>query len=203
MNHQYEPIADGLATQGYAVFDDFLTPSAVDNILGLESVWLNLNNFKKAGIGKNKSLQINESIRGDYIQWVDKSSAAPSLTLYLEKLQQLAGYLNQGLYLSIKDHEVHLTVYPEGAFYKRHLDQFKNGDHRLLSVICYLNKQWTDADGGQLRLYTKNGSVDVLPVAGRLVCFRSDQLEHEVLPSTRSRLSLTGWMLDQYKDVMM
>ncbi|MDQ2656958.1 MAG: 2OG-Fe(II) oxygenase, partial [Bacteroidota bacterium] len=43
--------------------------------------------------------------------------------------------------------------------------------------------------------------LDILPVLGRMVCFRSDQLEHEVLPATRPRLSLTGWLLDQYADL--
>jgi len=42
---------------------------------------------------------------------------------------------------------------------------------------------------------------NVLPVAGRLVCFRSDIIEHEVLPSKKERLSITGWMLDQEADL--
>jgi SM-20-related protein len=36
-----------------------------------------------------------------------------------------------------------------------------------------------------------------VPEAGRLVCFRSDLIEHEVLPATRERYSLTGWALDR------
>jgi SM-20-related protein len=110
-------------------------------------------------------------------------------------------FINRSLFLSLKDVELHTTVYPAGAYYKRHLDQFKAGDHRKLSVICYLNKDWTDALGGQLRLYIKGGIIDVLPLAGRLVCFRSDNIEHEVLPSRKERLSVTGWMLDQEADL--
>jgi SM-20-related protein len=63
-------------------------------------------------------------------------------------------------------------------------------------VICYLNENWTEDDGGQLRVYFPDQSKDFFPIAGRLVCFRSDLLEHEVLPATRERLSLTGWILD-------
>ncbi|MEJ0030112.1 MAG: 2OG-Fe(II) oxygenase [Bacteroidota bacterium] len=106
-------------------------------------------------------------------------------------------FINRSLFLSLKDIELHTTVYPAGAYYKRHLDQFKPGDHRKLSVICYLNEGWTDDLGGQLRMYLKSGIKDVLPLAGRLVCFRSDMIEHEVLPSKKERLSITGWMLDQ------
>ena len=110
-------------------------------------------------------------------------------------------HINRSLYLSLKDYEIHMTVYPVGSFYRRHLDQFKKDDHRKLSVICYLNEGWEEEHGGQLRIYRTNGPLDILPVAGRLVCFRSDQLEHEVLPATRERLSVTGWILDQYADV--
>jgi SM-20-related protein len=103
--------------------------------------------------------------------------------------------------LSLKDVEVHMTVYPAGSFYKRHLDQFKQDDHRKLSVICYLNNDWKEEHGGQLRMYLNDRSIDVLPTAGRLVIFRSDQIEHEVLPATRPRLSITGWVLDQLVDL--
>jgi SM-20-related protein len=109
--------------------------------------------------------------------------------------------LNQALYLSLKDYEVHMTVYPAGSYYKRHLDQFKHDDHRKLSVICYLNNNWEESNGGQLRMFLPDNSKDFLPLAGRLVCFRSDQIEHEVRASNRERLSLTGWILDQYADL--
>lgn len=104
------------------------------------------------------------------------------------------------MFLSLKDFEIHMTVYPVGAFYKRHLDQFKKEGHRKISVICYLNEEWKEEHGGQLRMYVPEGSLDVLPVSGRLVCFRSDLLEHEVLSATRQRMSLTGWMLDVSAD---
>jgi SM-20-related protein len=107
-------------------------------------------------------------------------------------------FLNESLFLSLKDYEVHMTVYPAGSFYKRHLDQFNRDDHRKLSVICYLNENWNDQEGGQLRMFVKGKEIDFLPVAGRLICFRSDQIEHEVLPASRPRLSITGWILDQH-----
>lgn len=198
MDSVFNAIADGLAEEGYAVVDQFLTTSEVDAILNLEAFKNGLAQFKKAGIGKSQQHQINESIRGDYIQWLDKTSAPASVNVYLDRLNSLITFLNRSLYLSLKDYEVHMTIYPSGSFYKRHLDQFKKDDHRKLSVICYLNHDWKEEHGGQLRIYLPEGSKDFLPVAGRLICFRSDQLEHEVLLANRERLSLTGWMLDQY-----
>lgn len=199
MNSTFEKIADDIAEQGYAVADHFLNPEEVDAILSIKEFREGLNHFKKAGIGKNQGHQINEAIRGDYIHWIDNSTAPAAISSYLVKVQQLILHINQSLFLSLKDYEVHMTVYPPGAFYKRHLDQFSRDDHRKLSIICYLNKDWNDEDGGQLRMWLAGRNVDVLPAAGRLVCFRSDLIEHEVLPATRPRLSITGWMLDHLR----
>ena len=197
----FDTIADELAERGFAVADQFLSQTEVRTILSLDEFKNNADGFRRAGIGKQQHHQINETIRGDYIQWVDKRSSPLGLSIYLGRIEGLMQYINQTLFLSLKDYEIHMTVYPAGAYYKRHLDQFKRDDHRKLSVICYLNEDWKEEHGGQLRIYLPDGPLDILPIAGRIVCFRSDQLEHEVLPATRARLSLTGWMLDQYADL--
>lgn len=200
MNPVFESITDGLAEHGYAVEDQFLSQPEVDAILHAGGFQTSTD-FKKAGIGNKQSLQIQEAIRGDYIKWLDKTDAPEAVQVYLKRLQELVQYLNQALFLSLKDFEVHMTVYPEGSYYKRHLDQFKKDDHRKLSVILYLNQDWKEEHGGQLRMYLSDRTKDFLPVAGRLVIFRSDEIEHEVLPATRDRLSITGWILDRLADL--
>jgi SM-20-related protein len=190
----YETIADSLAEKGYACIDNFLSIQDVQSILLSDEFKNGLLHFKKAAIGREK--QINESIRGDYIQWIDRLTVSPEINKFLQKIQELMEFLNRSLFLSLKDYEVHTTIYPAGSFYQRHLDQFKASGHRKLSVICYLNKEWKEEQGGQLRIYLPEGYNDIYPIAGRLVCFRSDQIEHEVIPATRDRFSLTGWMLD-------
>jgi SM-20-related protein len=197
----FDSIADGLADHGFAIADQFLSQSEVNAILALPEFKSAEENFKKAGIGKQQDLQINEAVRGDYIYWLDKNTAPDAAKIYLNRLNDLITFLNQALYLSMKDYEVHMTIYPVGSFYKRHLDQFKKDDHRKLSVICYLNRDWKPEHGGQLKMYLDGEEKEILPIAGRLVCFRSDQIEHEVLPATRERLSLTGWVLDQMADL--
>ena len=196
-NH-FSTIADGLAEQGFVVINHFLSSQEVEDILKLE-VFQN-GSFQKAGIGKGHK-QVNESIRGDSILWMDKDLAPSPVQLYLNRLQALRTYLNQTLYLSLKDFEVHLASYPPGSFYKRHLDQFKSDDHRKITVITYLNQNWKEEEGGQLRMYLGKETLDILPTSGKLVCFRSDQIEHEVLPAIRERLSITGWMLDQFSNL--
>lgn len=197
MKIHFESIADGLADNGFGVVDQFLSQQEVNNILLVDEFKRSGAGFKKAGIGKINASLINEAIRGDHIHWLEKDTAPQSVKIFLDKMESLTKFINEALFLSLKDFEVHYTVYPAGSYYKRHLDQFKNDDHRKLSVICYLNNNWKEEHGGQLRLYLQEQSLDILPIAGRLVCFRSDQIEHEVLPATRERLSITGWLLDQ------
>ncbi len=193
---QFDRITDGLANDGISVIDDFLSNEEVRDILQTDAFKSGLLRFKKAGIGKSQAKQINESIRGDYIQWIDPANVVPPIHLYLNRLSKLISFLNQSLFLSLKGLEMHMTIYPTGSFYNRHLDQFKKDDHRKLSIICYLNENWKEDEGGQLRVYFTEQHKDYFPTAGKLVCFRSDLLEHEVLPATRQRLSLTGWLLD-------
>jgi SM-20-related protein len=195
----YKIISDELAEQGYGIVDDFLTAGEVESILRLNEFNKGIVLFKRAGIGTEK--QIETAIRGDYIRWIDPQTAPEELKIYLRKLSGLISFVNQSLFLSLKDYEIHQTIYPVGSFYKRHIDQFRTGDHRRLSVICYLNRDWKEEQGGQLRLHLPEGPCDIFPTAGRLVCFRSDQLEHEVVPASRDRLSLTGWILDQYAEL--
>ncbi|HEY5930165.1 MAG TPA: 2OG-Fe(II) oxygenase, partial [Burkholderiales bacterium] len=61
----------------------------------------------------------------------------------------------------------------------------------------YLNQDWRDADGGELRLYLEREPltrhVDIRPDGGTLVLFLSEKFPHEVLPAKRERHSLTGW----------
>jgi len=194
----FEIIADGLADKGYALVDGFLSETEVADILTIGL--FQEEHLKKAGIGKENK-QINAGIRGDFIQWIDKATAPAPIKKYTDTLDELRLFLNQSLYLSLKDYEVHLAMYPAGSFYKRHLDQFKSDDHRKLSVILYLNQNWGESHGGHLRMYLENEVQDFLPIAGRLICFRSDMIEHEVLPATRERKSITGWMLDQLADL--
>ena len=107
--------------------------------------------------------------------------------------------MNQHFYMGLASLETHLAIYPVGAVYQKHLDQFNAGqaqqlNTRKLSSILYLNQEWQDSDGGELRLYVNEDEwLDILPAGGRLVLFLSAQFWHEVLPAKRERLSLTGW----------
>src|SRR5690606_23077857 len=101
--------------------------------------------------------------------------------------------------LGLKSFEAHLAKYPPGSFYKRHIDQFQQVSYRIISCILYLNADWREGDGGELRIFLPDGKrgekqIDIVPKAGTLVCFKSDEIPHEVLPTHKERYSFTGWM---------
>lgn len=201
-----EAIADGLAEKGYIVIPDFLDQQLMEEILNVFNVHKENGRFKAAGIGAQSEYHLDKQIRGDYIKWIEPATALPPTKAFLEKIEQVRAILNRMLYLGIKDYEAHFAIYPPGAFYKRHLDQFKSNGHRKISFVSYLNFDWMPEDGGQLRIYLPGGEegetfFDIAPEAGKLVLFRSDVIEHEVLLSNTHRYSITGWMLDLPKEL--
>lgn len=63
------------------------------------------------------------------------------------------------------------------AFYRRHLDRFRDDDRRAVSAVFYLNENWQPGDGGELRMFLADEVVrDVQPTAGTLVVFLSGDI---------------------------
>lgn len=186
-------IVDDLATRGWSQQTLFL-PEALSRALAGECRRrYSEGELNPAGVGRGASQEVREAIRGDQIQWLDPGESAPC-DRYLETMDSLRQAINQGLYLGLEDFECHFAFYPPGAFYKRHLDRFRDDDRRTVSAVLYLNEGWQPEDGGQLRMFLHDGVVhDVQPQAGTLVVFLSGDVPHEVLPARRERLSLTGW----------
>lgn len=146
-----------------------------------------------AAVGRGPGQEVREGIRGDHIQWVEPGDCAPC-DRYLELMDSLREALNRSLFLGLEEFECHFALYPPGAFYKRHLDRFRDDDARMVSAVLYLNTEWAPGHGGELRMYLKGDvAYDVAPTGGCLVVFLSGDMPHEVLPAARDRLSLTGW----------
>ncbi|MFT4755554.1 MAG: SM-20-related protein [Vicingaceae bacterium] len=198
-----DAVADSLALNSYAILDNFLSDEEALNCLDVLKDNKEKGKFKKAGIGTSNQFQINQNIRGDEIKWLDESNLSPANQIYITQIQAMMDFFNRSLFLSLKDFECHFAHYPAGSFYKRHLDLLKLSDHRVLSFVFYLNQNWKREDGGELQLYLKENDIEktvvVDPLLGRVVIFRSELLEHEVILANKSRYSITGWMLSQYK----
>jgi len=105
-------------------------------------------------------------------------------------------YINRRLFLGLFSFESHFSHYAAGDFYKRHYDAFKGQANRVLSMVVYLNSDWTQEDGGELVLYTDSRDVEgitVTPSFGTVVVFLSEDFPHEVLTTHRDRYSIAGW----------
>ena len=210
--HNLQQQLDQITDRGYCVMDNFLSPSVIDTlaseILVLEgSALLNAANTGRA------QTTVNTKLRGDLIYWLNEAEASPAQQTYFDEMERLRYGLNRHLYLGLDLLESHLALYPIGAGYQKHLDRFKANDNsqlpqRQISCILYLNKDWLEEDGGYLRLYLNAddatdgivataSSLDIAPIAGRLVMFLSDTFYHEVMPANRARMSLTGWFLNR------
>jgi|MDSY01.1.fsa_nt_gb hypothetical protein len=90
---------------------------------------------------------------------------------------------------------------------------------RQLTAIYYLNSGWTPVAGGQLRLFLDHPASacgtaksdqsrllrekthwDVEPLLDRLIIFRADRVDHEVLPVHQERFAITTWLYGQSSD---
>ena len=194
MISKIEKILNDLEQQGYSIQEDFFTSNLTNKLKETLSSLSEQDLLKQAGIGRKKDFHIEQSIRSDVISWFDEKTLSPSQEEFLKVTEQLQSAINERFYLGLFEFEVHFALYAPNAFYKRHLDQHKNQDTRVVTLISYLNENWEDDDGGELKIYLKNNkSLSVQPKAGTLVCFMSAEFEHEVLPAKRERASLTGW----------
>jgi len=198
-NPQFEQIILDLQQQNYSVVESFFSLEEVACLRNSLMEQYEANFFKKAAIGNKTNENIVKSIRGDDILWINESQANEAEALFFEKVNALIQYLNRTCFLGILEKEFHYAIYPQGTFYKRHLDTFQNDDRRKLSMVCYLNTEtWKPEYGGELVLYLNRQGQEVskviYPFPGRLVIFESQILEHEVLPVNTKRLSITGWL---------
>ncbi|MBU6960093.1 2OG-Fe(II) oxygenase [Pseudomonas sp. CVAP len=186
-------IVDDLATHGWSQQNIFL-PQALTLELAAECRKRAAEGeLAPAAVGRGPFSEIREGIRGDHIQWLElgQDEACDS---YLGLMDSLREAMNRGLFLGLEDFESHFALYPPGAFYRKHVDRFRDDDRRMVSAVIYLNDAWLPEHGGQLRMYLEEGREhDVVPTGGCLVVFLSGEVPHEVLPATRERLSLTGW----------
>jgi SM-20-related protein len=191
----YELLIEGIIEQGYGVADAFVSPNELAALRKLLLQHYADGHFKQAGIGKGDSHQHQTGIRGDSILWLEQDSEAISELGYMQHINDFISYLNHSCFTGLNSFELHYAHYPTGTFYKKHTDRFTNDQSRAYSLIMYLNEDWKEDDGGELLLYLDNGQEHkILPLGGRVVCFPSHVIPHEVLPAKKLRLSLTGWL---------
>lgn len=195
-NPLFESIIEDLINLQYSVVDGFFSEVEVQALRTNLLAKYEEDRFKKSAIGNRTNEEIDKTIRGDFILWIDESKTDIVEQLFFRKINELVQYLNRTCFLGILQKEFHYAIYPTGTFYKRHLDTFQNDDRRKLSIVCYLNEaNWPIENGGELTLYLDDKELNLLPIPGRIVIFESQLIEHEVkVVKTSERLSITGWL---------
>jgi SM-20-related protein len=186
-------IVEAIAERDYAVEPRFFDSPLLGALRAQCDSLHAAGRFRPAGVGR--AAQRLPAARSDEIAWLETERSGPAVAAVLRRFDALRRLFNRTLYLGLQEFECHLAHYPPGACYRRHRDQLRGQSSRRLSCVLYLNDCWRPEDGGALRLYLDESGdfLEVLPADGTLVCFLSERFEHEVLPATRSRWTLTGW----------
>lgn len=201
MKDLLDHISSEIYQKSYVIIDDFVDEEFRSALLAEQNELVKQGKFRHAAVGKGGQKQVRTEIRSDEVFWMDADDLTPLQKSYWEKIEEIKKALNQRCFLGLRSFEGHFAKYPIGSFYKRHLDQFHAVPNRVVTVILYLNESWTTEDQGALRMYfpLEDGSElseDVLPLGGRLVVFLSGEIPHEVLPTKKERISITGWLKD-------
>lgn len=199
----FESISNDIVDKGYSI-RPYALPENLTSLLLQQIADMPSTQFKRAGIGRAKDHNINNFVRTDEICWITSNNDAGSA--WINWAEALQAYLNRRLFLGLFSFESHFAHYAKGDFYKKHKDAFKGEGNRVLSIVVYLNQNWSVADGGELVIYdnksssasvtgylNSNNKTKVTPTFGTIVVFLSEEFPHEVLPAKRDRYSIAGW----------
>ena len=194
MQEQFDQLINTFIDNNVGITDKFLTKELCSSLQQNIASLLQEDKMKFAGIGNDKFVNATQQMRGDKIFWLDKKNDNKYELAFLQLIENFIEHLNETCYTGINDYEFHYAVYEPGTVYKKHKDQFKTDNNRKFSLICYLNDDWVEADGGQLVIYQDGVPQSIVPNAQKAVFFKSDQMEHEVTLAHKSRMSITGWL---------
>ena len=186
-------VYQALREHGFAVVQDLFPPALVEALADEARALVRDGALRPAAVGPSGGEQHLPALRGDAIRWLEPRGDDGVVDRFLAACDELRLQCNRALLLGMETMEAHFAHYPPGAVYARHRDRFQADDSRVLSLSCYLNRDWRPDHGGALRLHLAGGARDILPVLGTSVLFLSEDVEHEVLCATRARLSIAGW----------
>ncbi len=186
-------VCDDLIAQGWSAIPHFF-PGHLITALHTELMeHAEHNRLQAAHIGKGEQRTLRSDIRGDETRWLNGES--PAQQDFLAQMELLRQALNSQLFLGLNDLEAHFALYPSGTGYSQHIDSFQNNNLRRITIVAYLNEHWLPEEGGELLLFNDDNEIyqRILPEAGTLVCFISEEIPHAVAITQRPRASIAGW----------
>lgn len=158
----------------YAVLDDVLPhdvlEAALDEWPGPDEIdW---TRYDDANERKNVSTDVRQL--GPHLRGVLEELNSRTFVDFLEELTGITGLVADPSYAAAGISDV-----PDGGFLNPHSDFLLHGRTHLdrrINVLLYLNRDWTDANGGQFELWDakKRQCVErILPVFNRMVIFNT------------------------------
>jgi SM-20-related protein len=190
----FNTLIDSFIDNKVGITENFLSEPLASHLKDNLSALFSQNRLLSAGTGNDTVVVHDKLYRSDMIYWLDRKHNDAHENEFFDLMDRFVLYLNSTCYTGITGYEFHYALYPTGSFYKKHLDQFRSNPSRQYSMIMYLNAEWAEGDGGELCIHHDNHTQNITPVNGKSVFFKSSELEHEVLPTHKPRLSITGWL---------
>lgn len=194
MEKTFDTLIESYLKNGIGIANNFLNKELSGHLKANLSELFDNNQLVLAGTGQTATINPNNIIRSDRIFWLDRKHNNKHENSFFDLMDQFILHLNTTCYAGIKSCEFHYTLYETGSFYKTHTDRFRENDSRQFSMIMYLNENWEEKDGGELCIHLADGNRSISPNEGKSVFFRSNELEHEVLITSKPRMSITGWL---------
>ena len=171
MDASFEELISSYINSKVGIIKEFISEELANNLkINLLKLY-NDEEMKSAGIGHLGTFTKNKEIRSDVIYWLEKENNNPYELEFFKRIEDFIEFLNKECFAGIKSYEFHYALYKPGAFYKRHLDQFKDTSNRQFSMITYLNLDWKEGDGGELMIYDKLKSQKTSPNNRKTVFF--------------------------------
>lgn len=210
-------LIEGLARRGWAYAPGALDPELVADLRAEAELLDHAGETHAGRIGRGADETRRLKVRKTRIAWLD--GATPAQARYLAGAEALRQALNEAFFLGLFEYEAHFAVYPPGGFYARHLDAFRmdrgaeagfSRRSRVVSMVAYLNRTWSAADGGRLAIWEHapagpDGRPDlaaldrappaaeIAPEGGGVVLMLSEDIPHEVRLSNAERYAIAGW----------
>ncbi len=162
---------------------------------GGELIWAGVGRGITPRVLAHDAQMLGASQRQARSSWFNDQSAAERHFLAFAERVRLV--INRRLMLGLFEFEAQFLHYPPGGFYRRHIDALHGERNRVVSMVAYLNEEWTSEDGGALAVWAAGGEgepvAEIVPLAGTVVLMLSEEIPHEARAARRERRAIAGW----------
>ena len=158
---------EALYDRGFVVLDGVLGATHAGAVAADAEAMSAAGALSPAKVSTGVSQRLEPSKRSDSIAWLKRPRAGgasaptpplpPAITRHLDTVERVRAELEHALRCGAERCSFMLAEYPGGGGrYVRHRDAVPRGcAGRKLTVIYYLNAEWSEADGGCLRLWPR------------------------------------------------